>query len=124
MKIAAEPNPWKDVPSQYASRWSYDYNERTNMFDITANGYGIASTEESEIAHAICVAHNEQFQTRMAAEDEVKRLRAGIEALYKYHKERGRMCPGKCADCDFAKELQSLLTPPAASDGQSMDERK
>ena len=53
-------NPWQHVPKQYEGRWSYDYKEQggEGWFYVYCNGHGILRTEDSEVADAVCRAHN------------------------------------------------------------------
>jgi len=51
-------DPWKDIPKQYHGRWAYDYDEKRSTFFVHCGGYRIADAEDSEVAHAICLAYN------------------------------------------------------------------
>lgn len=46
------------IPKSYQGKLGYDFNEKTRMFNICTDGYGVAQTEDSEVAHAICVIFN------------------------------------------------------------------
>lgn len=52
---------WKDLPAQYAGRWSFDYDEKQSTFFVHNNGHRICDAEDSEVATAICAAHNADF---------------------------------------------------------------
>jgi len=58
---------WVNVPAQYTAPWSYEYDERRNEFIVTANGHVVASAEDSEVAHAICMARNKEPAAPVAA---------------------------------------------------------
>lgn len=58
---AAPPqNPWARIPKQYAGRWGYDYDEKNSTFFVHCGGHRICDAEDSEVADAICRAHNTQ----------------------------------------------------------------
>ena len=57
-------NPWTHIPKQYEGRWSYSYDENTSDFFVYCNGHGILHTEDSEVADAICRAHNMWLETK------------------------------------------------------------
>jgi len=64
---------WAHVPAQYKAPWSFQYDERRSEFTINANGYVVASAEDSEVAHAICTARNAHPPARSGhADDGVK----------------------------------------------------
>lgn len=57
-------DPWKDIPAHYkASRWSYDYDERNSAFFVHSGGHRILECEDSEVAHAVCLAFNSRKVT-------------------------------------------------------------
>ena len=49
---------WKHIPGQYAGRWAFDYDERQHTYFVHNNGHRICDAEDSEVADAICKAHN------------------------------------------------------------------
>lgn len=60
MAGAVVQNPWQHVPGQYKGRWGYDYDEKNNVFFVHCGGHRICDAEDSEVADAICRAHNTQ----------------------------------------------------------------
>lgn len=49
---------WDNIPKQYGGRWAYDLDTRTGFFFVHNNGHRICESEDSEVADAICRAHN------------------------------------------------------------------
>lgn len=53
--------PWVNVPAHYQGTWAYEFDAERKpypVFRVYCNGYEIASAEDSEVAHAICVSFN------------------------------------------------------------------
>ena len=47
------------LPEQYRGRWTYDYDEKSQRFQICTGGYCVAETEDSEVADFICKRKND-----------------------------------------------------------------
>ncbi len=52
------PNPWENVPKQYAGRWAYEYDDHKQVFFVHCGGHRILDAEDSEVCAAVCTAHN------------------------------------------------------------------
>lgn len=56
-------DPWKNLPKHYATgRWNYDHDDRKQVFFVHCVGHRILDCEDSEVAHAICLAFNGRSQ--------------------------------------------------------------
>lgn len=55
---AREPEQFVNLPKQYQGRWTYEYNEKRQCFQVCTGGYCVAETEDSEVADTICNLKN------------------------------------------------------------------
>ena len=60
-KIERLQSAWRSIPAHYSGQWSYDYDDKLKTFFVHCGGHRILDAEDSEIAHAVCLAHNAQM---------------------------------------------------------------
>lgn len=65
--------PPTHLPEQYRGRWSYEYSEKRECFQICTGWFCVAEAEDSEVADFICNLKNKPIATPAISEEEVAR---------------------------------------------------